>query len=65
MGITRATLVTHSTTKSQRSAGEQMKAQLLKMRKQLDVEQVQVEDHRETHTGEEEENDGERERPRC
>ena len=46
-----------------------MKAQLLKMRKQLDAERVQVGDHTETHTGEEEENDERqrgrgRERPR-
>lgn len=63
------TLLTYSTAKSKCSTGEPMKAQLLKMQKQLEVVWVQVVDHSEENSGKEEENgEGqrgkEREKPR-
>lgn len=63
------TLLTYSTAKSKCSTGEQMKARLLNMTKQLDAVWVQVDEHGETRSGKEEENgEGqggkERQRPR-
>lgn len=61
--VNTCTLLIHSTTKSKCGAGKQMKAQLLKMRQQLDAERVQVEDHKEEENGERQRGKR-RERPR-